>query len=357
MAKYIVYDNTLGTATARPIVAVFECDPSELSNQQSLLPANETAVAAPADFQYEDNHRDDMAGTATGGTSTTISDSGQNWQTNCFTNMQVRIDSGTGAGQQKTITSNTATALTISGTWSPIPDATSNYRIVDSIIKFEYTYNTSTQVITRSVALRDTLAQRQERVKNEISEIKTRWLPNITGYRKFGDTRFQDWVQYIQDLDAVTSQGIFATAPEYVTWPTQPSDTDDDTVYFWNRNYRRGNIRANVGMLLGVPTGGIFESGSNANGNYEKFANGMMWCWANVASAAGSDVTWTYPAAFTTTPRWWGFVGQGTDCIVTRSATASTSTTLSFRSWQISATPTIARVTVSTHLFAWGPWV
>lgn len=69
------------------------------------------------------------AGTATSGTSTTITDSTKSWTVNRWTNYSVRILAGTGAGQVRSISSNTSTALTIVGTWTTNPDSTSVYVI------------------------------------------------------------------------------------------------------------------------------------------------------------------------------------------------------------------------------------
>ena len=67
-------------------------------------------------------------GTATSGTATTLTDAGKAWPVNGWANYQVRITAGTGKGQIRTITSNTATALTVAA-WTTTPDATSVYRI------------------------------------------------------------------------------------------------------------------------------------------------------------------------------------------------------------------------------------
>lgn len=69
------------------------------------------------------------SGIATAGASGTLTDTNKAWSTNFYANSTVSIISGTGVGQTKTITSNTATVLTISGTFSPVPDTTSYYRI------------------------------------------------------------------------------------------------------------------------------------------------------------------------------------------------------------------------------------
>lgn len=69
------------------------------------------------------------AGTATSGTSTTITDSTKSWAVNRWSNYSVRILAGTGAGQERPIASNTSTAITIVGTWTTTPDSTSVYAI------------------------------------------------------------------------------------------------------------------------------------------------------------------------------------------------------------------------------------
>jgi hypothetical protein len=68
-------------------------------------------------------------GTASAGTSTTLSDSTKAWTTNQFVDADVTIVAGTGAGQQRTVSANSATQLTLSAAWTTTPDATSVYSI------------------------------------------------------------------------------------------------------------------------------------------------------------------------------------------------------------------------------------
>jgi len=68
-------------------------------------------------------------GTATSGTSTTLTNSAKAWATNQWCNSQVRITAGTGIGQIRTIATNTGTVLTVSAAWTVTPDATSVYAI------------------------------------------------------------------------------------------------------------------------------------------------------------------------------------------------------------------------------------
>jgi hypothetical protein len=74
--------------------------------------------------------------------------------------------------------------------------------------------------------------------------------------------------------------------------------------------FRRGNILGTVAQSGGVPTGAVIERGSNANGEFVKFADGTMICTAivtvaDITTATGSiftsaEVAWTFPAAFAT---------------------------------------------------------
>jgi len=68
-------------------------------------------------------------GTATAGAATTLTNAAKTWTVNQWANSQVRITAGTGAGQVRTIASNTATVLTVSSAWTTTPDATSVYSI------------------------------------------------------------------------------------------------------------------------------------------------------------------------------------------------------------------------------------
>jgi hypothetical protein len=68
-------------------------------------------------------------GTATAGASTTLTNSAKAWTTNQWANYQIRISAGTGAGQIRTVASNTGTVITVSSAWTTTPDATSQYSL------------------------------------------------------------------------------------------------------------------------------------------------------------------------------------------------------------------------------------
>lgn len=66
--------------------------------------------------------------TASSATSTTLVKTSAGWTVNTWSNYQVRIVSGTGAGQFRVITSNTSDTLTVPA-WTTTPDATSQFVI------------------------------------------------------------------------------------------------------------------------------------------------------------------------------------------------------------------------------------
>lgn len=78
-------------------------------------------------------------GTATSGTTTTLTDTNKAWTTNQWKGHDILITSGTGSGQRTTIASNTETVLTFA-TLSTAPDSTSKYVIIPIITNCKWNY-------------------------------------------------------------------------------------------------------------------------------------------------------------------------------------------------------------------------
>lgn len=68
-----------------------------------------------------------------------------------------------------------------------------------------------------------------------------------------------------------------------------------------NLIYNSGNILGTVAQSGGIPTGAIIEHGSNANGDYVKFADGTMICRA-IRTCPSGWCTFNYAATFAVTP-------------------------------------------------------
>lgn len=90
-------------------------------------------------------------GTATSATATTLVNLAKTWTVNQWTNFQVRITAGTGIGQVRVISSNTATTLTVP-TWTVTPDATSIYAIEGDEDKLYLLGNSATTLYRYSIS-------------------------------------------------------------------------------------------------------------------------------------------------------------------------------------------------------------
>lgn len=111
---FAVYDRALNTWTQKSVTGL----PTSWGTDARLVGTSQTYNQSFAQ------------GKSTGAnTTTTLNNTGKAWATNQWTNSQVRIVSGVGAGQVRAIASNTATALTVSVAWAITPDATSVYSI------------------------------------------------------------------------------------------------------------------------------------------------------------------------------------------------------------------------------------
>jgi prepilin-type N-terminal cleavage/methylation domain-containing protein len=88
-----------------------------------------TTTVTPNDTITFDRLED--AGYSSGGnTTTTLHDTSKTWAPGNFTtSYTIRIISGTGAGQSRSIGANTSTQLTVSSAWSTLPDSSSFYVI------------------------------------------------------------------------------------------------------------------------------------------------------------------------------------------------------------------------------------
>lgn len=113
----------------------------------------------------------------------------------------------------------------------------------------------------------------------------------------------------------------------------------------------------------GTPTGAVMQRGSNANGEFVRFADGTQICWAtttatvavNLGPASGlyyGTTPWTYPAQFSAAPVPRCSASSGG--VLTFEIPASTSTTSA--SVAIGAISAIASRSYTLAMFAIGRW-
>lgn len=86
----------------------------------------------------------------------------------------------------------------------------------------------------------------------------------------------------------------------------------------WVEVVSTGNLVGTVSQSAGVPTGAVIERGSNANGDYVRFADGTQMCWITglTLTHPGSnnrlEGDWTLPATFSGAPATNAMIDNGT---------------------------------------------
>lgn len=122
-----------------------------------------------------------------------------------------------------------------------------------------------------------------------------------------------------------------------------------------------------VGQAGGVPTGSIVERGSNANGEYVRFADGTQICWTvgqvatnppTVASGSlfcSSDVTWTFPVAFSSASTAQLTCGgiAGTSIVWANPSLSLTASSATVRCW---STVSVPALNSTIRMMAIGRW-
>lgn len=73
-------------------------------------------------------------------TATTLVKTGAGWTVNAWQNYTVVLTGGTGAGQRRTVSSNTATQMTVSQAWTTVPDTSTTFVVVDEVIESDYSF-------------------------------------------------------------------------------------------------------------------------------------------------------------------------------------------------------------------------
>ncbi len=107
----------------------------------------------------------------------------------------------------------------------------------------------------------------------------------------------------------------------------------------WALIFNQSTVLGTVSTVAGQPTGAVIERGSNANGEFVRFADGTQVCTrtglsvAAVSTALGAmfrsaDMVWTFPAAFAVAPvvsgqaddadAWMTAAGPGTGTVTLR---------------------------------------
>ncbi|MCR9274396.1 MULTISPECIES: pyocin knob domain-containing protein [unclassified Mameliella] len=111
----------------------------------------------------------------------------------------------------------------------------------------------------------------------------------------------------------------------------------------WAYAFDSANAVGTVSQSGGAPTGAIVERGSNANGEYVRFADGTQIC-THVFAISANPTTWTFPAAFSAGPTMMANAFNAAARTVTIGS--RTSTTVQFNVFDASGSAASASVAV-----------
>lgn len=131
--------------------------------------------------------------------------------------------------------------------------------------------------------------------------------------------------------------------------------------------FNQGNVVGTVSQSSGVPTGAIIERGSNANGDYVKYADGTMICslFTTTSNQAINNAyaslfqgtrAWNFPATFSNdlVSCTCGCFKWGTSASWSTIAQLPSSSSVSLRGIDVSSRPTGTQVVISAT--AIGRW-
>lgn len=160
------------------------------TNLPATIGTDGKMIATPS---FGDNGVDVMfaSGQATAGGASTLTNSAKNWAANQWTNSQIRITSGLGAGQVRTIASNTATVITVSAAWTVQPDNTSQY-VIEGNDDFLYFMGNNAVVLYRysiSGNAWTVLAPAAARTGSPVAGMSAHWVFDVPASR---DDRWTD---------------------------------------------------------------------------------------------------------------------------------------------------------------------
>lgn len=130
-----------------------------------------------------------------------------------------------------------------------------------------------------------------------------------------------------------------------------PTDTIPGRLMRVDYGYCRGNILGAVAQAAGVPTGAVIERGSNANGDYLRFADGTQICTLIVSTLTTGAAVATLPAGFASV----GYRSSGLAQATTPSVVAisnKTAAQVSVHCWDLTG----ARVARPVELTIIGRW-
>ncbi len=207
------------------------------------------------------------SGTATAGGATTLTDSAAAWTTNRWAGGTLTLTGGTGSGQSRTISSNTATAITVSPAWGTNPAAGTTYTVT-ALVAFDF------QDEARSLAYTPTTG--------------ANWLD-------------PDPVTVQSALDKVAATGLLAAAPSNGQIPIGNGTSFTPATLTAGANIAIANGAGSVSVAVSASPNGTFhvaQGGSDVTGTGSILAPFASISAALAVAGAGTVVS-VGPGTFT----------------------------------------------------------
>lgn len=182
------------------------------------------------------------SGTATAGGASTLTNSAKSWTTNQWANYQIRISGGTGAGQIRTIASNTGTVITVSAAWTTTPDATSTYSIEGNDDFLYYMGSNAVTLYRYSISANtwSTLTPGAARGGAPVAGMSGHWIWNVQASDWTGESAIRNG-RYLYSFRGgagalLDRYDIAANTWEAVTYAPAAETFTTGTKYTYNKN-------------------------------------------------------------------------------------------------------------------------
>ena len=182
------------------------------------------------------------SGTATAGGASTLTNSAKSWATNQWANYQIRISGGTGAGQIRTVASNTGTVITVGAAWTTTPDATSTYSIEGNDDFLYYIGNNFGTLYRYSISANtwSTITPGVARAGSPSAGLSGHWIWNVQASDWTNESAIKNG-RYLYSFRAVATAAldrydIAANTWEAVTYAPAAETFTTGTKYTYNKN-------------------------------------------------------------------------------------------------------------------------
>jgi hypothetical protein len=149
---------------------------------------------------------------------------------------------------------------------------------------------------------RYSLEEKQSQVKNRRDLLLLESLQLLAGDRLLTETDLGAVSTYLAALRAIPDA---PASPDTVLFPTLAALANNASANLLARSYRRGNVVGGVSMSGGLPNGALFETTTTIDGLILRTADGSQLCATHISAGYFSSgvltTAWDFPGSFIST--------------------------------------------------------